>query len=216
MQRADRNPSLSVMEHVQNAGAHIANGNASAALANLDLAFLATPGNPYVRLLRGRVLSMLGRAEAALTDLDAAIAIDSAMAEAWLERSKIRLDRSEWCSAASDASRALQLDGAMAQAWRIRGIARYKFGLLSEAAEDLKLYLCHQPDDPSGHYWRGLAERDAGHNHSAVTEFDAAIRLNADYTEAYVARGKAHSNLGDMAAARSDWAVAAQMLHHSH
>ena len=43
-----------------------------------------------------------------------------------------------------------------------------------------------------------------------------AIALNDRYTEAYVARGKAHSNLGDMVAARSDWAVAAQMLHQSH
>ena len=73
-----------------------------------------------------------------------------------------------------------------------------------------------EPDDPSAHYWRGLALRDAGDNHAALAAFDAAIRLNERYTEAYVARGKAHSNLGDMAAARSDWAIAAQMLHHSH
>ena len=53
-------------------------------------------------------------------------------------------------------------------------------------------------------------------NHNAVTEFDAAIRLNDRYAEAYVARGKAHSNLGNMIEARSDWAIAAQMLHHSH
>ena len=51
---------------------------------------------------------------------------------------------------------------------------------------------------------------------AALAAFDAAIRLNERYTEAYVARGKAHSNLGDLAAARSDWAIAAQLLHHSH
>ena len=216
MQRTDRNRSQSVTEHVRSAEAHLASGDPRAALADLDLAFLATPNDALVRWLRGRSLSMLGRAEAALAELDAAISLDENMAEAWLDRSAIHLDRSDWSAAESDASRALELDDALAHAWRTRGIARYQLGCLVDAAEDLSRALHYETDDPYPHYWYGLALRDAGDNRAAVAHFDAAIRLNDHYTEAYVARGKAHSNLGDMAAARSDWTIAAQMLHQSH
>lgn len=216
MQRADRNRSPSVAEHVRSAATHLANGDLHAALADLDLAFLAAPDDPVVRWLRGRSLSMLGRAEAAVAELDTAIDLDPNMADAWLDRSAIHLDRSDWSAAESDASRALELDDTLPRAWRTRGIARYKLGFLVAAAADLKRALDHHRNDPSAHYWCGLALRDTGDNRDAVAHFDAAIRLNDRYTEAYVARGKAHSNLGDMPAARSDWAIAAQMLHHSH
>ena len=216
MQRADRNRSPSVTEHVRNAETRLADGDPHAALAYLDIAFLATPDDPVVRWLRGRSLSMLGRRDAALAEIDAAIALNPNLADAWLDRSAIHLERSDWSAAESDASRALELNSSLPCAWRTRGIARYKLGSLVAAAADLNRALDRAPDDPLAHYWRGLARRDAGNNRAAIADFNAAIKLNERYTEAYVARGKAHSNLGDMAAARSDWAIAAQMLHQSH
>ena len=89
-------------------------------------------------------------------------------------------------------------------------------GKLDDAVGDLSQALALWPGDAECHYRRGLALRDAGHNRRAVSDFTAAIGLHDRFTEAYVARGKAHSNLGDIASARSDWAVAAQMLHQSH
>ncbi len=216
MQRAEQNHSSSVEQHLRSAEAYLVDGDHRSALTDLDLAFLAAPDDSTVRLLRGRTLSMLGRDGAALAELDAAIALDSAMADAWVERAAIYLGHSDWSTAESNCSRALELDASLARASRIRGISRYRLGSLADAAEDLRRALDREPNDPSARYWRGLALRDAGDNWAAVAEFDAAIRLNYHYTEAYVARGKAHANLGDMAAARSDWAIAAQMLHHSH
>ena len=203
-------------ELIRGAEAHLCAADPRSALADLDLAFLAAPTDPHLRLLRGRALSLLGRAEAALIELNAAISLDPSLAAAWLERGAIHLERSDWLTAEADASRALGLDDAQPRAWRVRGIARYKLGSLVEAAADLKQSLDYKPDDPSAHYWRGLALRDAGDNHAAIVEFDAAIALNERYAEAYVARGKAFSNLGDLSTARSDWAIAAQMLHQSH
>lgn len=216
MQCANRDLPPSTAEHVRSAKKRLSDGDPRAALAELDLACLAAPADPYPRLLRGRSLIMLGRTEAALAELNAAIALDSTIADAWLQRALLRLERSEWPTAESDSSRALELDDTLARAWRARGIARYRLCSLVESAEDLGRSLDREPDDPSTHYWRGLALRDAGDNHAAVAEFDAAIRLNDRCAVAYVARGKARANLGDMAAARSDWAIAAQMLHHSH
>lgn len=216
MQRAEQNRSPSVEQHLRNAETYLADGDHRSALADLDLAFLTAPDDPAVRLLRGRTLSMLGRDGAALAELDAAIALDSAMADAWVERATIYLGRSDWLTAESDCSRALELDAGLVRASHLRGIARYRQGSLADAAEDLRRALDREPNDPSAHYWRGLALRDSGDNHAAVAAFDDAIRLNERYAEAYVARGKTHSNLGDMTAARSDWAIAAQMLHHSH
>ena len=216
MQRANQHISPPVDQYVHSAKTHLRDGNPGAALADIDLAFLAAPENPAVRLLRGRALSTLGRTEAALVELNGATALDPNLAEAWLERSAIHLGRSDWRAAEADATRALELDPELPGGWSTRGIARYRLGLPREAAEDLNECLIRERDDPSVHYWRGLVLRDMGDNHAAVTEFDAAIRLNDRYAEAYVARGKAYSNLDNMVAARSDWAIAAQMLHHSH
>jgi len=216
MQRAEQNRYSSVGQHLRNAEAYLADGDHRSALADLDLAFLAAPDDPAVRLLRGRTLSMLGRDGAALAELDAAIALDYAMADAWVERAAIYLYRADWSTAETDCSRALEIDASLVRASHMRGIARYRQGSLADASEDLRRALDREPNDPSAHYWRGLALRDSGDNHAALSEFDAAIHLNDHYTAAYVARGKARANLGDMAAARSDWAIAAQMLHHSH
>ena len=178
MQRADPNRFPSASEHVRNAETHLANDDPRAALADLDLAFLATPDDPVVRWLRGRSLSMLGRAEGALAELDAAITLTPNMAQAWLDRSVIHLDRSDWPAAESDASQALALDDALARAWRTRGIARYKLGYLIDAAADLNRALDQEPNNPVSHYWHGMARRAVGDNRAAITDFDAAIRLN--------------------------------------
>jgi hypothetical protein len=47
-------------------------------------------------------------------------------------------------------------------------------------------------------------------------DFTTAIEMNGRLIGAYVSRGKAFSDIGDMPAARSDWAMAGQLLHQSH
>ena len=121
-----------------------------------------------------------------------------------------------WSGAEHDATRALALGCDTFVVWKIRGQARYKLTRLKEARSDLDEAISREPSDPATFYWRGLARRDSGDDRSAVADFDAAIMLNERYAEAYVARGKARANLGEMAEARSDWAIAAQMLHQSH
>lgn len=216
MQQTSRIQGGSVSDHIRSAESHLAGGQPGHALSDLDLAFLAAPDDPTVRLLRGRALSLLGRAEAALGELDAAIQLDAKPSAAWLERAAVHLELSNWAAAEADCSRALDIDPGITRARRIRGISRYKLGSLAQAAADLSIAIDSEPVDPPTRYWRGLVLRDAGDNPAAIADFDAAITLNDRYTEAYVARGKAHANLGNMVEARSDWAVAAQMLHQSH
>ena len=115
-----------------------------------------------------------------------------------------------------EAEGALDLDDGLTDAWRIRGRARYRMGQFEAAAGDFDRAVVLAPRQPEPLYWRGLATRDAGRNGDAIADFTAVIALNDRYTEAYVARGKAYAALGNLTAARSDWAVAAQMLHQSH
>ena len=208
----------SLPDLLRRADAELAGGKPDAARAILDLAYLIAPDDAGIRYRRGRALAMLGRYQAAIAELDAAIAGGGGCADAWLQRGAAQLALAEWTAADADCSQALRLDDGLADAWGIRGRARYRLGRLAEAAADLDraIALASAGRRSENYYWRGLARRDAGCNREAIGDFTAAITGNDRYTEAYVARGKAYAALGEMGAARSDWAVAAQMLHQSH
>ena len=85
-----------------------------------------------------------------------------------------------------------------------------------QAIQDLQQAATLAPDDTETHYWLGMALRDAGYNEPAVAAFTNVISMNDRHTAAYVSRGKTYAALGNMPAARSDWTLAGQMLHHSH
>ena len=213
--------SVAVVAHLQRADDHLGRGYPEAALTELDLAYLIDPDDAGVRYKRGQALAMLGRFAAAVAELDAAVALyaisnDAGNADAWLQRGLAHLALENWAYAAADCSQALQLDASPPEAWQARAQAYYRMGELNAAIADFTAALSRRPADAASLYGRGLVLRDAGRNADAIPDFTAAIALNDRYTVAYVARGKAYAALGQMTAARSDWDMAAQMLHQSH
>jgi tetratricopeptide (TPR) repeat protein len=213
--RVDSNPPGSG-HYLARARECLADGKLEVALATLDLASLAEPGNAAVRVLRGRVLLRLQRYASAVTELDAAVVIDAANPEEWLTRGLANIGLGEWEAAAADCSRCIELGGDSAELRLTLGRARYKLGLFAAAEADLSVAVAQSPVDPAGYYWLGLARRDGGKPEQSVSAFTVAIELDPRHTEAYVSRGKAYAAMGDLAAARIDWAVAGQLLHQSH
>ena len=219
---------------ISEADARIANGDRSAdpylqrgaafkglgrhadALSDLDLAAIISPNDASVRTTRAEVLLQLTRWRAAVDDLDVAIRADPTCWKAWTLRGVANSELELWADSESDCSWAITQDHDNAVAWRTRGRSRYRLGKLADSLDDFRRALALAPGDAECLYWSGLALRDLGNHQQAAAAFTAAIGLNARYTEAYVARGKSYAALGDTATARSDWAIAAQMLHQSH
>src|SRR6202451_1413161 len=52
------------------------------------------------------------------------------------------------------------------------------------------------PNDPQAYNMRGSVFGEAGHNEQALADFDKAISLDTNYTQAYVHRGLVYSQNG--------------------
>ena len=205
-----------VEPYLQRGAALLRLGRVESALADLDVAVLIDPNLADVRVFRAEALVSLGRNDAALQDLQLAIELDQLRPEAWLLRGNTRFNLGDYRGAASDCSRALDINAESPAIWLLRGRGRHQLACFDDAIQDLRQAATLAPDDTETHYWLGMALRDAGHNEPAVAAFTNVISINDRHTAAYVSRGKANAALGNMPAARSDWTLAGQMLHHSH
>jgi tetratricopeptide (TPR) repeat protein len=58
------------------------------------------------------------------------------------------------------------------------------------------------------YYNRGIVKAALGQHFTAIRDFDKAIVLNSDYTDAYYHRGKAMHNLGSIFEAMQDFLTA--------
>ena len=57
----------------------------------------------------------------------------------------------------------------------------------------------------------GVAKAALGNAEGAIEDFDAAIRINPEYTEIYYDRGRAKETLGQEGAAKADFEKAKEL-----
>lgn len=74
--------------------------------------------------------------------------------------------------------------GNLASIVAARGVAYHKLGDYRRAMADYSRALDLDPHDSSSHYNRGLIYQQSGYDRNAVTEFDAAIREDANNADA--------------------------------
>ncbi|MCY4553250.1 MAG: SUMF1/EgtB/PvdO family nonheme iron enzyme [Candidatus Poribacteria bacterium] len=80
-----------------------------------------------------------------------------------------------------------------------------EFGKVASALKPLK------PDTADVYYNRGRANYRQERYKSAISDFDAALRINPDFAEAYYGRGAAKANIGQYEAAISDYNAALRL-----
>ncbi len=90
-------------------------------------------------------------------------------------------------------------DQAYAELFRDLGLARIKTGDLDGAIDAFANGIAADRRNPQLFYDRGFVEFTRGNYRAAILDdgFDIAIKLDAEFTEAYVKRGIAYALLGD-------------------
>ena len=97
-------------------------------------------------------------------------------------------------------------DKEFAEVFRDLGLAQFKTGDLDAAIGSFGNGIAADRRNPQLFYDRGLVEFTRGNYRTAILAdgFDAAIKLDAEFTDAYVKRGIAHALLGDDENAQGD------------
>jgi tetratricopeptide (TPR) repeat protein len=144
-------------------------------------------------------------------------------------RFEARVRRQEWEGAKEDFSRIAQLseqldpnDARLIKGLMSDWLASFKLeerlkrnesSLESRRGVDFSLGGAFYPPSPPGgeHLLRGLAMEHQGDSRGAINEYSAAIQLAPDDPMAYILRGHAREQLGDIAGADADHAHARKL-----
>ena len=155
------------------------------AIARLSQALEADSQDVRALNSRGRVYYGLGQFEKALEDFGEAV---------FWQRHAVSQGNSRFT------------DKEFAELFRDLGLAQSKTGDLDAAMDSFGNGIAADRRNPQLFFDRGLIEFTRGNYRSAILTngFDGAIKLDAEFTDAYVKRGIAHALLGDDEDAQRD------------
>lgn len=69
----------------------------------------------------------------------------------------------------------------------------------------LSILFLFQPTNAQEYYQRGLARKNLGDSHGAIADYSEAIKINANYADAYRSRGVIYQELGYLEKANQDF-----------
>ncbi len=165
------------------------------ALALIERAIAAFPGDESFHSNRGNVLRELGRIEPAVHSYDNAIAIKPDYAEAYYNRGVALQDLGRHAAAVASYDRAIALDGAYAQAYYNRGNALQVLGQAGAAIASYARALVLDPTHTEAYSNRGNALTSAGQFDAALADYDKALSIKPDCAETHYNRGIALKGL---------------------
>ena len=155
------------------------------AIARLSQAIEADSQDVRALNSRGRVYYGLGQFEKAVEDFGEAVF---------------------WQQHAVSQGNSKITDKEFSEVFRDLGLAQFKTGDFGAAIDSFGNGIAADKRNPQLFYDRGLVEFTRGNYRAAILTdgFDGAIKLDAEFTDAYVKRGIAHALLGDDEDAQRD------------
>jgi tetratricopeptide (TPR) repeat protein len=93
---------------------------------------------------------------------------------------------------------------------RERGLIAFQMGKFEQGVAELRWFVARHPDDAVGHFELGAAE-NKDDPAQALSEFDRAVALNANFAAAHSARGGLYYQMGNPKAAVVDLEAAASL-----
>ena len=157
---------------------------------------------PYVN--RARALERLRRPDEAAADYGQAIALDADAADAYLGRGVLLLRHGESGRAIDDFRAALRIEPDWIAPRFNLGVALLNTGSHAEAASQFAEVLRRNQEDAAAWMNRGRALAALGDG-DAGPHFDAAIRLDPEWADAWFARGQFRDQQGEREAANADF-----------
>lgn len=153
---------------------------------------------------RAQVRLEMGMVEPALADYDSAIEAAPDAPEAWFGRGVLHLSNEAPEKAVADFTKAAELDPSSTLALFNRGIAQLALGDAEAAVADFGAVIALDETDAAAHLNRGRALAILGRP-EAIDDFNRAVALQPEWSQALVARGQIHDAAGEVEAANRDF-----------
>jgi tetratricopeptide (TPR) repeat protein len=186
-------------------------GDAGAAIADLDQLIGRFPDIPRLRITRGSLLFGDFDYRQALIDFDAALSADPANVSARLTRANARVELGDMKGAGADYDAVIN---ARPDAAYFRVQRAYYFmrnGDSKKAFEDIDKALEIEPDMPSAISARASLHLDAGEIDAAMSEVERAVLLEPKSGAHVALRGTIRHIKGDLDGAVADYREAAKL-----
>ncbi|KAF3887995.1 MULTISPECIES: serine protease [Nostocales] len=173
-------------------------GDTQEAIKDFDTALNLQPDNPFAYRQQGVARSQEGNYQGALADLNKAISLQSDNAYAYVERGVVYAQMGNRLAFVEDFNKALHLEPDSASIYSKRGLARYYLQDFKGAIEDYTTAIGFAPESAYIYYKKLGDVRTAQKDFAAAGEnYTEAIRLQPNYTPAYVGRGIVRARVGN-------------------
>ena len=149
-----------------------------------DRALQYNPNMQKALVNKGSTLHRLGRFKEALETYDKVLKINYRLEKVHNNRGATLHSLGQMNEALAAYNRAIELKHDYVEALMNKGGLLYELGRYGEAFEDFGQITHLRPELPKGWYLRGLAARKTGNTSAAKASFEAALRLDPDYTDA--------------------------------
>lgn len=169
----------------------IDNNNADAALASYQEAKTLDPGNAAAAAGLGSVYETQDKTDLALQSYEEAIKLNPNLKEIYAPLGAIYYEKGEISKADEYLSKAAPSE----QTQYLLGMIRYKQNRDNEAVAALKKSLEIKPS-AEAHYYLGEVYDRMNLETQSIAEYNEAIKMNTEYTEAYFDLGAAYYNRG--------------------
>ncbi len=190
-------------------------GDWEGAMTHFDRAVGLRPTDPDARENRNKAVgSLLERAialskeryfDGALAHFDLVLRSEPKLATAWNNRGNALLGMGRYDDAMASYERAIALDPNLILAHSNRGNMLSRFGRFAEALAECDLVLKHAPSEAAAHHNRANALRALRRYDEALLAYRRAIKFDPSLGEARVNYAMLRLQLGDFAAAASDF-----------
>jgi tetratricopeptide (TPR) repeat protein len=187
-------------------------GDAKAALADLEVLIKRFPDDPSLRITRGALLSGAYDYRAALVDYDAALKLDPSNISARLTRANARVELGDMKGAKEDFDAAVAARQDNAYLLVERANYQLRAGDHKRAFDDIDAALKIEPDMPTAINARAIIHLDLGEVDKALADANRTISLDPDPSSGHIAlRGTIHHIKGDLDAAIADYREAEKL-----
>jgi tetratricopeptide (TPR) repeat protein len=159
---------------------------------------------------RGYALTELGEYDRVITDSDALIAIDPQAGCGHLNRARAWYYKNDLDRAIADYTQAIAFDRRLHEAYASRGTAYFDRREFGKAIADYDAAIS-MASDPMYFSDRGNTRYVMGDCRSAIADYNRAIEIDPNYSQAYARRGWAFLCLDELANAEADFVKALKL-----
>ncbi len=159
-------------------------GRYSEEIVCYDRALQYNPTMQKALINKGSTLHRLGRYKEALEAYDAVLKINYRLEKVHNNRGATLHSLGQLNDALAAYNRAIDLKHDYVEAWMNKGSLLYEQGRFPEAFDAFTQMTQIRPELPKGWYLRGLAAKRTNNISAAKASFEAAVRLDPDYSDA--------------------------------